>query len=197
MENNQEFKLKLSASVINLWQRGDKQGVYDALHGIWRPSTPQMEYGTQKHKEWEEEVNRTGCLPEIFGGEKIINPITEHYYRKEIMDWLWLSGIVDLEFGENGEVIVDYKTGKGTANSYANSFQVACYALLRPQAKMFRFYAYNQYEDKVTSSVIHLNDRKRVDWQDDLFSIACDIRAWLEDIEPYFNNISYNSHKQG
>ena len=190
------FGLKLSASVINLWQRGDRQGVYDALHGKWREPTPQMEFGINQHKEWELEVNRTGHLPEVFGGEKIANPITEHYYTIDLCEWLRLSGILDLQYGEHGEVICDYKTGKTTANQYTNSLQVGCYALLRPEAKMFIYRCYNQYDGKTTEAVVHLNDDKREEWADMIMSIALDIRSWLEPIEPDFDNYGINNHER-
>ena len=57
------MRLKLSYSLISLWQRGDMNAVVEALFGVWQPPTDAMNFGTQKHKEWEEEVKRTGCMP--------------------------------------------------------------------------------------------------------------------------------------
>lgn len=174
------MRLKVSYSLINLWQRGDYQGVWDALHGKWKPATPQMEFGTKMHKEWEEEVKRTQHLPKIFGGNELVKPITEKYHLVQVYDWLWLSGIIDLQYGENGETIVDYKTGRGNANSYMNSLQVGCYKILQPKAKQFRFLCWNQYDDKVTTSQIWLTDKLMEEAINQVFTVGCDIRAMLE-----------------
>lgn len=190
------MKLKLSYSVMNLWQRGDINGVIEALHGHWQEPSEAMKFGTMKHKEWEEEVKKTHCMPIVFGGKELVNPKTEKYYKEQLSDWLWLSGIVDLEYGENGEFIVDYKTGKGSASAYVNSLQAGCYKILRPKAKVFTYKHYNQYEEKTSSSIIHLTDNLLTESLDKVFSIACDIRATLESqgLED-FDNVNKSSRK--
>lgn len=190
------MKLKLSYSVMNLWQRGDVSGVIEALNGVWHEPNDAMKFGIEKHKEWEEEVKATGCMPKVFGGKQLVKPITEKYYKVKLADWLWLSGIVDLEYGENGEFIVDYKTGKGSASAYTNSLQTGCYKILRPKAKHFIYKHYNQYEGKTTSSLIHLTDNLLTDSLDKVFSIACDIRATLENMGlEDFDNVNKSSRK--
>jgi len=192
------YRLKLTASIVGLWARGDRQGVINALHGVYNPPTEAMVFGTQKHKEWENEVNETGCLPAIFGGDKIVSPKTEQYYTREINEWLKISGVLDLQYGKNGEVIVDYKTGggKSSASQYASSLQVGFYALLCPEAKMFKFLHYNRATDKITSATIHLTPARREQYLDEIMSIACDIRSWHEDFEPDYDGWSVSSHKQ-
>lgn len=190
------MRLKLSYSLINLWQRGDTNGVIEALHGHWQEPNEAMKFGIQKHKEWENEVNATGCMPEVFGGKELENPKTEQYYKEQLADWLWLSGVVDLEYGKNGENIVDYKTGKGGAGAYANSLQAGCYSLLRPNAKRFTFKHFNQYDGKTSSSVVFLTDALRAESFDKIFSIACDIRATLETLGfEDFDNVDISSRK--
>lgn len=164
----------------------------DALYGKWKAPTPQMEFGTEQHKRWEQEVKETGRLPMVFGGTELIKPITEKYHLVQVYDWLWLSGIIDLQYGENGEIIVDYKTGRGSASSYTNSLQVGCYKILQPQAKQFRFLCWNQYEDKVTTSAVWLTDKLYEDAVNQVFTVGCDIRAMLENngIGDEFDNIT-------
>lgn len=191
------MRLKLSYSLIGIWQRGDINAVIEALNGVWQPPNEAMAYGTQKHKEWESEVNRTKCMPKIFGGQKLINPKTEQYYKVQLSDWLWLSGVIDLEHGEFGENLVDYKTGHGNANAYSNSLQAGCYKILRPQAKRFVFKHYNQYEDKTSSSIIYLTDKLLSDSMDKVFSAGCDIRAALENLGfNDFDNVNKSSRKE-
>ena len=174
------MKLKLSYSILSLWKRGDYDGVLDALNGKWREPNEYMKFGTEKHREWENEVRETGELPRLFGGGKLRNPITERYSRGQRLDWLWLSGITDLQFGENGEQLVDYKTGRGTANSYAGTLQAGCYKVLHPEAKVFRFLCWNQYSGRITTSMIFLTDAYGVKALDEIVSIACEIRDFLE-----------------
>ena len=154
------MRLKLSFSTVNIWLSGDKDGAIGALMGEYREPTEAMKFGTTMHKRWEEEVNRTGCMPEMFGGKKLIEPVTEEYSLTEILPWLRLSGVIDLQYRlpNNDLVLVDYKTGNSNANHYTNSLQVGCYKLLKPDAKLFIFKHFNQYTGETTSSIIHLTE---------------------------------------
>jgi len=180
------MKLKISYSVITIWLRGDINGVIEALNGHWSKPNEYMQYGIEKHKEWELEVIQTGRLPKVFGGNMEQEPLknfrVEQYKRVQLLDWLWLSGIIDLQEGENGEIITDYKTGRGRASSYVNSLQVPIYHILSPEAKIFRFLCYNQYDETVTSSFVHLTNKSMDIGIEKVVSIACDIRATLEQL---------------
>lgn len=191
------MKLKISYSIINLWQKGDVSGVIEALHGHWHEQTEAMLYGIEKHKEWELYTNRTNKLPEVFGNTELLKPKTEQYRKAQVMDWLWLSGVADLQYGENGEVIVDYKTGKTTASSYANSLQVGCYKVLFPEAKIFKFLCYNQHNGTTSSSIIKLTDTLYQEALDKIMTVGCDIRATLENMGMEdFDNVDVSSRKE-
>ena len=189
------MRLKISYSIINLWLKGDISGVVEALNGHWQEPTEAMAYGLRKHKDWENYVNETKCLPMEFGGGELINPKTEQYRKLCVMDdWLWLSGIADLQYGNKGQVLVDYKTGKGSANQYANSLQVGCYKVLFPEAKYFKFLCYNQQEDKITTSIIRLTDNLYQEALDKIMTVGCDIRATLENLGmDDFDNVEQSS----
>lgn len=191
------MKLKLSYSVIRLWQEGKVSEAIEALHGHWQEPNQYMKYGIEKHKEWENETKVTGRIPEVFGGKEIENFYTEQYHKKQILDWLWLSGIIDLQYEDNGKVVlVDYKTGKGTANQYTNGLQAPLYKILVPEATMFRYLCYNQYENKVTSSFMHLSKATLDKALETLISVACDIRATLEQMGlEDFDNVNKSSRK--
>ena len=172
----------------------------EALNGIWREPTPAMQYGIDKHKEWENYVNETSHLPTEFGGEYVELPITEQYRKICLVDdWLWLCGMADLQYGKNGEYIIDYKTGRGSANQYANSLQVGCYKVLFPEAKIFKFLHYNQHEGgKVTMSMIRLTQNVYDDAIDKILTIGCDIRAMLEQMGMEdFDNVNRSHTKKG
>jgi hypothetical protein len=191
------MRLKISYSLIRLWERGDINALIEALNGIWQEPSPAMEYGTMKHKEWEDEVNRTGCMPEIFGGQKLVNPKTEQYYKVQLTDWLWLSGVIDLEYGAEGENLVDYKTGQGNANAYSDSLQAGCYKILRPKAKRFTYKHFNQYENKTSSSIVYLTDKLLLDSLDKVISVGCDIVNTLENLGyADFDNLDSSSRRK-
>lgn len=173
-----------------MWLQGRQPEAIEALMGHWQEPNEFMKFGIQMHSEWEKEVKETQCLPTVFGGKPLIKPQTEVYKKIEILDWLWLSGIVDLIHGENGEFIVDYKTGKGTANSYTGSIQSGCYAVLHPDATKFTYMCFNQYADKVTVANVLLSDNYRQTALDKIVTVGADIRNTLENLGyEGFNNV--------
>lgn len=171
------MRLKLSFSTVSLWRNGDVDGAIDALMGKYREPTDAMKFGTFMHRQWENEVNETKCLPTLFGGMPLIEPITEEYSRVQLASWLVLSGVIDLQYrNSNGDlVLVDYKTGNSNANHYSNSLQVGCYKLLKPEAKMFIFKHYNQYTGEVTSSIVHLTNELERKTAETVFNVAYEI----------------------
>lgn len=171
------MRLKLSFSTVNMWLNGDVDGALSALMGEYREPTEAMRFGTQMHKRWELEVNETGCLPQVFGGAPLVEPVTEEYSRVQLSDWLCLSGVIDLQYkNANGDlVLVDYKTGNSNANHYANSLQVGCYKLLKPEAKMFIFKHFNQYTGETTSSIVHLTETLERKTVETIYNVAYEI----------------------
>ena len=149
-------KFRASFSVLNLWQSGNYERAVETYFKLKEFTTEAMANGKAWHKEWEAEVNKTGCLPVVFGGQKLINPKTEQKIVKQLDDWLELVGVIDLQHGENGEVLVDYKTGKTESDNYANSFQPRVYHILVPEAKRFEFRHFDALTHKTDTSIVHL-----------------------------------------
>ena len=152
------MKLRLSFSTVSMWRNGNVDGAIDALMGNYPKPTDAMKFGTFMHEQWEKEVIETQCLPKLFGGTKINEPMAEKYHCVQLDDWLWLCGVIDLEYktDDGRTILVDYKTGNANANHYSNSLQAGCYKILRPNAELFVFKHYNQYTGNVTSSIVHL-----------------------------------------
>lgn len=174
------MKLKISYSIISMWEKGDINGVIEALNGHWQKPNKYMQYGIEQHEKWEAEVKQTGCLPEVFGGQELVKPEVEKYRKIQVLDWLWLSGITDLQHGENGEYLVDYKTGKTVSDAYLRTMQAPIYKILFPEAKLFRYLCHNQYNGTITSSYLRLTDKLREEALEKVVTVACDIRATLE-----------------
>lgn len=176
------MKLRLSFSTVNMWRNGDVDGAIDALMGKYREPTDAMKFGSFMHKQWEQEVNDTQCLPTVFGGASIKEPKTEKYYCVQLDDWLWLCGVIDLEYktDDGRTILVDYKTGNSNANHYSNSLQAGCYKILRPNAELFVFKHYNQYTENVTSSIVHLTDNLEAHTMQKIISTAYEIAFELD-----------------
>lgn len=173
--------IRISYSIINLWLAGQYEDAIMALtKKKWREPTEAMQFGTDKHKEWEDFANDKKTLPKEFGGEDIDGEFhTEIKIEKKITSWITLVGVIDLE---NLPRLVDYKTGQGSATQYASSKQHKVYKVLFPQAKVFDYLHYNQYEDRATMQRIHLTEQTLEEGIDIVVSVACDIRATLENM---------------
>lgn len=176
------MNIRLSYSVMNRWLTGDYDGAIEALQGNWGEPNRFMEEGLRYHKEWEEEVKKTGRLPSIFGGQEIDNPHTEVWGEKKVLDWLTIVGKVDLIYGDKQEILVDYKTGSSTASAYGSSLQHKVYKILFPEAKYFDYLHYNQYTRTVSMIRVHLTDKILEDGLNTIVTVGCDIRATLENM---------------
>lgn len=177
------MNIRLSYSIISLWLAGDYEGAIQALRGVWREPTDAMKYGSEKHKEWELEVQETGNLPAIFGGSPLKTAATEVKREMKILPWLTLVGIADLIHDTGRNTIVDYKTGHGSASQYATSTQHKIYKLLFPQGEVFEYMHYNQYTRVSTLQRIHLTPAIKEEALEIVVTVACDIRATLEQME--------------
>lgn len=171
--------MKVSYSILNMWQQGRYDDAIAAYQGIWIPPTDQMKAGTEYHQAWENEVNASHKLPKVFGAAKLTKPIAEGYYKVQILDWLWVSGMLDCE--DEAELTgYEYKTGKSNAGAYARTYQHKVYKVLRPHLKWFEYHAFNQYTDVATMERIHLTQKLYEDGLEWITSNACDLRATLE-----------------
>lgn len=176
------MQIRISYSIIWLWLAGEYEAAIMALQRKWREPSEAMAYGIKMHKEWEEEVGKTGKLPDIFGGTKLVNPQMEIRREKKLTSWLTLVGVVDVQHGENGEFLIDYKTGVSRASGYANGYQHRVYKLLFPEALTMDYLQYNQHEDSVGFQRVHLTDITTDEGLEIVVSVACDIRATLENM---------------
>ena len=170
-------KLRLSHSIMWLWHKGDYQDAIDAIHGKWREPNQYMIDGSRYHKEWENEIKETGKMPAIFGGMELNNPKPEIKIEKQVLDWLTVVGVLDLL---DLPVGYDWKTGSGTAADSARGFQHKVYKVLVPEMTRFEYHAYNQYTNTKTVEIVHLTDKTLEDGLEWIITIACDIRATLE-----------------
>jgi hypothetical protein len=173
--------IRVSYSILSAWARGDVDRAIAPFLGEEVLPTQAMIEGKEWHKKWEDETNRTGCRPKIFGGEKLTNARAEVKLVRQLTDWCTLSGVIDLMDDEQDE---DHKTGKSTATDYANGFQHKVYHVLDPSKKRFRYNCFNQHlpsnhPDAVTVSIVHLTRKTLEEGIEYVLTHAAELREYL------------------
>ena len=146
----------------------------------------QMKEGREWHQKWAEETRRTGRLPEVFGGRKLIKPQTE--LKIEIpnlgkgYEWLQLVGVID---AIDDGVIYEYKTGVSESNSYVGSFQAGIYAILAAsrglEAKQCQIHHYNQYRNKSDMSIFWITPKMLAETDNWIKTIAGEMFQYFKD----------------
>lgn len=171
--------IRLSYSILSAWARGDTERALQMYFREETPTTPAMELGKKMHDKWEKEINKTGKMPEVFGGKKLESHATELRTKRERMlnDWLQLVGVLDLLEGSIGR---DWKCGKTSASDYSNGFQHKVYQILYPAMKKFEYHAYNPYTKEATMAIVHLSDKSLEDGLNWVMTYATDFRNHLE-----------------
>ena len=170
-------KLRLSHSIMSLWHKGEYADAIEAMKGNWRAPNQYMKAGIEFHEQWEKEIEATGKMPAVFGGGQMKDPKTEVKIVRDINDWLVVSGVIDAVDLPRG---FEWKTGRSNASSYANGFQHKVYKVLEPRLKLMEFRAHNQYTGENTVELVHLTDKTFDDGLEWIITIACDIRATIE-----------------
>lgn len=119
-------RFRASFTVMNLWAQGNWDRAIKTYFKLEKFTTPAMADGQLWHEKWKSETRETGCLPKVFGGAKLANPIVEDKQVVPLSDWLDLVFIIDCL---DAPTIHEYKTGTTASSVYANSMQMPLYAL--------------------------------------------------------------------
>lgn len=183
MANDGYGPIRVSYSILNSWAKGDFDRAIAPYVGTEIEPTEAMEYGKKKHAAWEKESRRTGCLPRRFGGRKLVSPQFELNTKKvrKINDWCYLSGVLDVL---DGDVAIDYKTGRTPASEYLNSRQHECYQILYPNIKRFEYHCCNQHLQRkddgyITVAVAYLSRKTLRDGIEWVLTNAAELREYL------------------
>jgi hypothetical protein len=172
----------VSYSILSAWSRGDIDRALAPYLGVEIEPTEAMAEGKRLHKKWERESLRTKRLPRVFGGRKLAKGFElENKVVRKINDWCVLSGVLDVY---DGDTIIDYKSGKTSASSYLDGFQPEVYQVLRPNAKRFECYRFNQHlhksdPDHVTMATLHLTSRTLRNGLEWILTNAAELREHL------------------
>lgn len=155
-QSKMKTKYRFSYSILSKWESGNWWEAVAMYYKIPIESTTTfMEEGKKWHKQWEEEVKETGCLPKVFGDKKLNNPETEKKIEHEITENITLVGVLDLI---DGDEFTDYKSGKTGASSYLSKHQLHTYLLLANLSgyniRRGFIRSYNQYENKAECAMM-------------------------------------------
>lgn len=117
----------VSFSVLYPWNQGQWDEAVNRYLKVETPTTPAMEEGKTLHKSWESETKVTGCLPLVFGGQKLSNPVTEKRLEVYLDNWIELVGHPDLI---DDDCIHEYKTGSADAVYWSRTPQILVYQMM-------------------------------------------------------------------
>lgn len=172
-------------SILSAWDKGDYKGAIKSYYKLETYTNKYMEMGKKYHKKFENEINETGCRPEIFGGKKLVNPVAEEKLEIDLLPWLQLVGVVDCRHGKNNIIVEDYKTGTTPLNDWLSSKQLPLYAVLL-MAKGYnvnqgRIYKFNQYSREVEVGVLWISKTLIQDTVAWLIKTANDMVGYIEE----------------
>ncbi len=173
----QTNKLRLSYSKLNSFVNYDKEEAIDIILGKKIPSTPEMELGSQAHKQIEiEKLDLEGIGPGGVYEEKFIIPI---------YDWLDFAFVCDRR---KDNIIIDYKTGNGDPMQlYVYSF---LYRLVDIQVDEGRL-VYIGFDPKTKEVSLH-SQRKYPITKDKLQEAWSFIDETSHEIKAVLEELNYN-----
>lgn len=177
---------RASYSVLTAWASGryeDAVAMYFKLESF---TSPQMEFGKKMHDEWNAETDQTGCLPAVFGGQKLQNPKTEIKIVRRLEPWLDLVGVIDCL---DSPTVFEYKTGVTSAAQYANSKQGGIYALLAILEGHFvdrlEYHRWDQYKNKADMAFVWVTPQVIEDALEFVKTYAAEMHQYLLDNNLY------------
>ena len=156
-------KIRLSYSLISLWERGDIQGAIDTYFHSSKKGTQQMEDGRATHKEIAEYLEKFNCLPDYmnFSGHFTI-PKVEHAVTVPYNEIIDLKGVFDCLEEPN---LYEWKTGVSDSLEWARTWQLPLYFLIceiaKVDVKTAYLIRYNQYQKQSDMVVVHNSTKLR------------------------------------
>lgn len=159
METKNEPVFRASYSVLSMWKAGRYEDAVAAYFKLATFTNKAMEDGKEFHEQWQKETEETGCLPAVFGGQKLQKPITEKKVVHHLEPWLDLVGVIDCL---DAPTVFEYKTGVTSAAQYANSVQGGIYALLATLSEVYverlEYHVWNQHTKKAEMAIVWISD---------------------------------------
>lgn len=180
MQTDNQPVFRASYSVLDLWRGGRYEDAVALYFKLETYTNAAMELGKQFHQEWQEETEKTGCLPQVFGGAKMNDPKTEIKIVQHLEPWLDLVGVIDCL---DSPTVYEYKTGVTSAAQYANSKQGGIYALLATLeghlVDRIEYHRFNPYTKKADMAFRWVTDTVLEEAMEFVKTHAADMHAYL------------------
>lgn len=180
MTKQDHDKFRASFTVLNAWQSGNWERAIKYYFKLEEFTTPEMLQGRELHKKWADETKKTKCLPEVFGGQKLQNPIVEQKVVVELEPWLDFVFIIDCL---DAPVLHEYKSGKSSSESYAGSWQTGAYAVGAVSAGFYvdraEVHHYDQYMKVSDMSILHITDKVLEDSYNWIITISSEMHNYF------------------
>ena len=143
------MKLRLSHSLMYAWERGEPDRVVQMYFRMKSPTTPQMQAGTDMHKEISQYIVKNKELPPWLAPFKLNNPEPDKQVIVSYNELFDLKGLFDCY--DEGD-IHEFKSGRTDSLEYLRQDQIPFYFLLAelselPAKRAFLFH-YNQYDKR-------------------------------------------------
>ena len=165
---------------MKLWSEGHWQDAIQAYFKLERFTSRAMVEGKDLHTEWEDEIKATKCLPKVFGGTPLLNPVVEQKMEIPIYDWMTLVLKPDLIDSPD---LHEFKSGVQSANDYLNTYQPAVYAIGLTFAKIYinkiHIHAYNQYSKKSEYSYRFVSKKLLKEGMDWIETVASEMHNYF------------------
>lgn len=177
-------KIRLSYTLLSLWDRGDIDQAVKTYFHMDTPTTEAMEDGKRIHEEIAEHIDSEGRFPDWFFGKELIMPETEKEIVVNYNEMFDLKCYIDcVDHGDNTGY--EYKTGKSNSLSHLRTWQVPIYFLIAELGgvkldKMFLIH-YNQHEDTRDFAIMHNTPQKREMARNIIDSIGPEIHKYFSD----------------
>lgn len=180
------YKLRASFSLLNTWASGNYEQATKSYFRLEQFTTQAMADGKKFHEDWHDETKKTGNLPLVFGGAKLVHPEIEKTIIVTLEDWLDLKSVIDCL---DGSVIHEYKSGARPSESYANSHQAGVYAVAclfdKIQVNKAIYHHYDQHKNLVDNSTVWITKKVLDDSQEWIYTYASEIHNYFTENDLY------------
>ena len=175
-------KIRLSHSLISLWEKGDIQGAIDCYFHVDRVGNKAMEEGKKYHEEFAKSIDEKKALPDYVDFSVKFNaPKTEEIVVVPYNEICDIKGILDCV---DKPVLYEWKTGGADSLEWARTHQLPLYFLICELAGIKIDYAYlvhyNQHKNTTDFVIVH-NTPKKIETAKNL------IDSVSHEIWEYFN----------
>lgn len=177
-------KLRLSHTLLSLWEKGDIDAVVDAYFHVDRPSTKQMDDGKKIHEEIASHIQTYNTFPEWFFTYPLKMPECEKEVVVSYNELFDLKGYFDC-YDCVDETLFEYKTGVQDSLAWARTYQIPMYFLIAEIAKIpvekALLIRHDQYIKDTDFVIVHNTPNKILRARNFIDSLGPEIYQYFED----------------